>query len=417
MKRLKFLLPTLIFLSLIGLSSVTAQQEDVDFRFLNLLEDSVDVYRNESVSFFGIQAGAISAERTISPGDHTFAIYAENSDPAQSDPLATFTFTAEADTEALIIALEQGGQSTLTNHIFDASPLLVNRTRIELLNLSDAAPSVTITAQNNDTLFENVSSGEASSADAPSGNYQLSLTDSAGEVVSSNSLNASPGELETVILYGANRVQTYSLTRQLDQLGLLRFVHAGRVAPPVDVYLNGELAFFTISFTGWADYVALEPGNYTIDIYEAGTDTLLLSDALQLGITGPITAVLMGEHNPRLTFNQDNHQYIGANLSRVRFINAALDLLALEVTAEGEGSLIAALGYVLASRNRDIESGTRVMAFGETGGASFVTMPNFEFEPNHAYTFVALGNGLIDGSIQVLTMDWNWRQGSAPVSQ
>jgi len=415
MKRVHFLLAALIALSTFGIFPATAQEEDVTFRFLNLLDDTVDVYRNESVSFFGIQTEAISAQRTITAGDHSFAIYAQNGDPAQSDALATFTFAAESGDEALIIASEYDGQISLTSHIFDLSPVRVNRTRIELVNLSNASPSVTITAQNNDVLFEDLPAGEAASADVPSGNYQLNLTDNAGEIISTNTLNASPGELETVVLFGANRMQTYSLTRQLDFMGLLRFVHAGRVAPPVDVYVNGELTFPTISYTGWGDYVPLEPGDYTIEIYEAGTNTLLLSDNLQLGITGPITAVIMGERNPRLTFNQDNHQLIGADSARVRFINAALDLLALEVAVEGEDSLVSALDYVLASRNRDIPSGARTLNFGESGSTTFVTLPNFTFQPNHSYTFVALGNGLIDGSIQVLALDWNWREGTAPI--
>jgi hypothetical protein len=158
----------------------------------------------------------------------------------------------------------------------------------------------------------------------------------------------------------------------------------------------------------------LPRGDYRIDIYEAGDDpemdNPLLSDNLQLGISAPITAVLLGESNPRLVYNQDNHQFIGDNQSRVRFVNAALDLLALEVDVEGGEPLLAALEYVLASRNRDIDSGTRTMIFREAGSTSHTTLFNFEFVPNHYYTFVVVGNGFVDGSVQVMVLDWNWRQ-------
>ena len=300
------------------LPETTAPQEEGDiFRFLNLIDGtstSVDVYRDDNIAFFGIAPQDVSAERIIQPGEHSFEIYAQNDDPATTTPLATLSLTADAGTETLVIAWVQDGKIALTNHLSDNQPLATSRTRVELLHLSDSAPNITIAAQNGDILFENTQKGETTRADAPVGTYQLSLSDETDETLTSSTLNASPGELETVFLFGINRMRIFSLTRQLDQHALLRFV------------------------------------------------------------------------------------------------NAALDLLSLDVNVEDGDTLIAGLAYVLASRNRNIESGTRTLIFSEAGSVSYTSLHNFEFAPNHYYTFVVVGNGLVDGSVQVLVLDWNWRQ-------
>ena len=118
----------------------------------------------------------------------------------------------------------------------------------------------------------------------------------------------------------------------------------------------------------------------------------------------------LGEGSLRLLTYQDDHQLIPENQARLRVINAAVNLPQLTVRDDSSTPLVGGLEYVLGSRNQNIDAGFRTLVFRETSGLDYVTLTDFEFQPNHFYTFIVIGNALIDGSIEVLPLDWNWQQ-------
>jgi Domain of unknown function (DUF4397) len=407
----KLLTLIVILTALLPQTFAAAQDENasISFRFVNLTPNPIDLYRGGSVVFFGNETAAISAERVLpEAGEQTFEVFALNT---TSDPLADLSVELTAGQNFLLIASQQGQTVQLSILEYDQQAIEVNRSRLEVLHLAETPLPVSIVGQNNDTLIENAQPAEVIRADVPAGNYQITILDPDNQELSARALNAPTGSLVTMIVYGSDSLRVLEIKQSLPQLGAFRFVHAMRLTGAVDVYFGDELVFSDIAYQDSTDYALLEPNTYLVRLFPAGelSDQPLWEGEVVLATNAPLTGVAFGENNLRLLTHVDNHLQIPRDESRIRFVNAALNMPLLTVRDDADEIIVADVEYALGSRNIVQAAETRSLIFAESGFADYVTLSDFNFQANHSYTFVIAGNALIDGNLEVLVLDWTWK--------
>jgi hypothetical protein len=417
MLRQSLILWSIIFLVISPIPHVSHAQTtdgDVTFRFVNLTGSPVDLYRNGNIAFFGNNTGQPSAERVIEAGSQTFQIYAENKVPTAAEPLAELSIEPAAQSEFLLIASQREGQISLQTLEYSRDPIRPQFARLEILHLAESLPDFTLIGQNQDVLVEKAAQGAITRVDIPAGNYQAVFRDAANSTadLAARAIITRAGQLHTILVYGTEDVRVLQIDHPLEGLAEFRFVHAMRLTGAVDVYFDLVLMFSGIKFQEATDYILTEPGTYTIGIYQKGTlpniDLPLWSGEVQLSSTSPLTGVASGENNLRMITHLDDHLLIPAEKGRIRFINAALNLLSLTVQDDQGDFIVREVEYVLGSRHRNIDAGERSLIFRETEGDTYATLSAFPLEANHYYTFVVVGNALIEGNVTVIVLDWTW---------
>ncbi len=109
----------------------------------------------------------------------------------------------------------------------------------------------------------------------------------------------------------------------------LRVVHAAPYAGTVDVYANGELFASGLSFGKSTDFKVVEPGDYTITLNPAGTDTVAQTVTIKLsGETtrqaNTYTAVAYGGTTstpPQVSLVESNLEPVDSRTARVAIFN------------------------------------------------------------------------------------------------
>jgi len=418
MKYVSFLL--IVVFSVLFARPLAAYQAEGSpvFQFINLLQgqDGVDLYRNDGVAYFDVPLASVTTERAvIESGTQTFALYPRNAVPGAVEPLATLDLDFVAGQRVLLIATELEGAVVILPHVYDYRSVASNRARIELVHLADTLPALAAQGQNGDTLIAAAAKGEATRADVPGGVYQMNLLEAeSGASRLSTAVNAVAGNLITLLVYGEQNPRVLIFEQIIPQDGLMRFVHAGRVVPALDVYFDDELVFGGLEYTDSTAYTRFEPGSYSVSVYRMGeqpgsSTPLLAPQTLSLSSTAPLTAVLMGESGLRLLTYQDDHQMIAADRARARFIHAAWNMRLLTVLGANNATLADGVDYVLATRNQNVPAGVQTLTFKETNAEVYAMLQDFEFAANHSYTFVMVGNVLVPDSVEVLVLDWNWQ--------
>ncbi len=414
---MRTLLAFMLILALMPATLIAQDDSTLTYRFVNLTENAIDLYGAEDVILFDVPSGNASAQRRLEAGGEVaFAVYARNDTPDEATPLLTQTLTLQDATDGLVILSGAGEALRLTAHVYDTAPVAAQRARVEVLHLAETGP-LALVGQNNDMLIEATGPDDVVRADVPAGSYQYTLRDDDDNDLNAGTLDARPGRLTTLIVYGtADDLNAFSLAQDLPQQAAFRLVHAGRIAPDVDVYFDDVLLFSNVAYQDASDYTALDPGTYTVGVYDVGdlpgSDTPIWSGAVELTANAPRTGVIMGEASLRLITYLDDHQLIPAERSRLRVINAALNLPLLTVRVDGQNTpLVGGLEYALGSGNQNLEPGPLALTFRETEGIDLLQR-DFSLLPNHYYTLVTVGNALVADEFSVLVLEWTWQTGS-----
>lgn len=414
MRTLRVLLLLTLFLLAVPRPGRAQEATNSPYQFLNLMAEPLDLYLDGEAVFFGVEPTVFARERVLTDtGAYPFAIYAENADRTTTDAFAELAVELSAGTPFLLVAYMQAdGTPALMQINRDLAPIGANLGRLQAVNLSQF-DALTVTGQNADVLVEALPAGEILSQDISAGNYQVTLTEAAGEQVGATGTNLQPGTLTVLIMYGDAR--TIQFSEALEQKALFRFVHGGRVSPALDVYMNDVLTFENIAFQGVTDYALVEAGTYPVALYEAGADPAssapLWSGNVILSTSLPQTGVALGETNFRLLTYADDLLQLPLDTVRVRVINAALNMPLMTVTDATESVLVGGLEYALGSQNLARPVGEDTFTFRETDAAFTISLDNFALEPHTSYTFVVVGNALIEDGVTILTLPWRWDQG------
>jgi hypothetical protein len=385
------------------------------YEFINLTGSPLDFYRDGGAVFFNNAGVSRSAERVINdPQTTLFSVYAANSDPTQAEPVADLSLELiGGETLALIAVTDAQGAIQLVRHQYDLNALGPNRARLEVLHLSPALPALNAIGQNGDPLLTDITPGAASFADVPAGTYQMGFKPAqtpTGDDAYTTTLNLAVGQVHSLIFYGGEQAAAFEVIHAVEQLAALRVVHAGRVLPAVDIYLGQTALFLELAYLDASDYITLPSGEYQVKVVAGGASVngaAIWEGPLTLASNAPLTAVLFGENQARLSVYQDDHLQMPPNQARVRFINAAFNLPLLTVSGQSE-PLADGLEYALGSRNLAVEAGQYSYGFAETQGDLYATLADITIQANHHYTYVVAGNPIINNTVEVIALEWYW---------
>ncbi len=398
--------------------------EDVTYRFANLTETTgFDLYRNDRNAFFAIEGGQVSAERVINSADtQVFRLYPQNASIDNTPALAEITLTLAPNSYFVLIARQDGDKVILESYNRDVSNTLTHRARLQVIHVAQDVSDVAVMGQNEDLLFSRAGFAAPVQADIPSGNYQLSIVNPSDttQVLAKVSVQANGGSNHTLLIYGSvENVRAQSFSSQLSQKGLIRFVHAAPRTSAVDIYLNEERIFSEIYYKEATDYIELElnsggePTGYELTVYPAGADPTSILPILQTVVTLSARFAVTGmlEQTEKLRFipHADDLQQISINKARTRFINATFNLPLLTVADQNGNAIIEPIEYPNSSSHRSISAGFRTLIFRETQGENVFLLQNFNFEFNHSYTFILLGDASRANSTEILILEWSWR--------
>lgn len=115
----------------------------------------------------------------------------------------------------------------------------------------------------------------------------------------------------------------------------VKVVHASPDAPPVDITVNGAVAFANLPFQSGTVYAPLAPDTYNVGVNVAGTSTTVFSTPLTVAADTNYSVVAVGRVGTTGEFGVlplvDNNTLI-ADRARIRFVHASPNAPAVDIT-------------------------------------------------------------------------------------
>jgi hypothetical protein len=379
------------------------------FRFMNLVEveegveaPNYDVYVNkeEVPTYYDVRFGEATYEVVVAPGQYVFDMFITGANPEADTPVTSITIDIAEDQSLFLIAT--GTPDAVQINVFsdDVTPVPVNTARLQVINLSSAIPDFGVVSQNNITLLDQVPFGSMVTTNVPGGAYQVSLVDAEnpGTQVGRGEVVAQSGSLATMVVYGASNQRWTFFSEPIEQIAVLRFVHASPTAPIIDVYFNGDLILNNIGYGEFTDYLTLPAGNYVLDVYpdgvtpESGVDPVWRDNLNITDNAVAFTMVAAGTDNLRVNVYADNLEIIPIDQARIRFIHAAINVPELVVVNAANDEVFANLLFGQGSDNFNVNANTRTFTFNLPSSGSIYRIESLPLVPGGYYSFVLIGD-------------------------
>ena len=178
------------------------------------------------------------------------------------------------------------------------------------------------------------------------------------------------------------------------------FFHAAPNTPPVDIVINDEVKFGSISFNGKTEFEFVDAGEYTISINEAGTGNVIL---------GPVKASLKQgrDHILFITGFVDKEPELDAKLlvkktrpAYFRFYHTAPDVDNVSVILNGNTYWQSGVDYGKPTKYEKINFGS--LEFIIKQGEEVIVGPiKVDFKPGKTYTIVLVGTSAGSGGTKL----------------
>jgi hypothetical protein len=191
----------------------------------------------------------------------------------------------------------------------------------------------------------------------------------------------------------------------------LRVAHLSTDAPPVDVWVNGQVVLSGVPYKAVSDYLSLDSGEYRIQVTPAGATQPVVIDAtlaLEAGRNYTVAAVgfLSSDSNASTSLMpfvllDDRSTRSGA---RIRFVHTSADTGAVDVAVSGGPILFDNMTYQKASLYGEVPGGTYDLEVRPAGSnAVALAIPGFEVADGTTYTVFAVGRSF-DGTLEPLAV-------------
>lgn len=173
----------------------------------------------------------------------------------------------------------------------------------------------------------------------------------------------------------------------------VRVLHASPNTQVIDVYINGQNILQNITFKGFSNYLSLPQGQYRIDIYSAGSETVpLLSTILPVKSQYVYTAVTSGEAGKLQLLPFLDSTYVPYNEAHIRFAHLSPDTPAVDVALKDGSVLLSNISFKQISNYLQVSPGKGDLEILVTGTKHIVlSLPDIIIEANKAYTIYAIG--------------------------
>jgi hypothetical protein len=170
-------------------------------------------------------------------------------------------------------------------------------------------------------------------------------------------------------------------------------LHSSPDAPPLDIYINDQLIFKNINYKEISNYIKIPPGEYKIEMYQAGTkDKAVVNNIFKFNIGNIFTIAAINEFKKVSLIAIPDQRITPVNETALKFVNLSPDSRALDIAVKG-GDVIfpnVSLGQItnilnLTPMNIDLE----VRIAGSKTKLHEIT--NLYLEPNKSYTLFLVG--------------------------
>ncbi|HIW48577.1 MAG TPA: DUF4397 domain-containing protein [Firmicutes bacterium] len=195
--------------------------------------------------------------------------------------------------------------------------------------------------------------------------------------------------------------QSEPLPMPEDSLAFIRLFHALASDPEiiVDVYINGRLVAERLRYESFTHYLPARPGNYTITLYESGSDAAgekLLEVSFPLQAEEVVTAAIVGSPDePGIQVISDFEQDTEDDMAAMRFMNLSDTDTPVSIYVD-QKPVVYDLAYGEITTFLPFAPGRHTMTVQDsTTGQTLVTHPALTLKQDNFYT--VYGVGRIDG--------------------
>ncbi|MCQ6277809.1 DUF4397 domain-containing protein [Bacillus sp. EB600] len=173
----------------------------------------------------------------------------------------------------------------------------------------------------------------------------------------------------------------------------IRFLHAVYDAHKVDLYVNNKPFASNVPFQKVSDYVSLQPGQYSIEIFssEEPAKRLLNNNMLiEAGKIYTIAAVGLLEKVNLLTV--ENRPSVPLGESKMRFLHLATDTPSLDLAVKDRDVVFPNISFQQATDYLGLTPMTVDLELRTAGRKEVILpMPKLQFKANETYTVVLFG--------------------------
>mgnify|MGYP001029446446 FL=1 len=184
----------------------------------------------------------------------------------------------------------------------------------------------------------------------------------------------------------------------------VRIFNASPDAPPVDIYVNGGLAFKNLSFKEFSEYVQLPMGEYKMEVFPAGQKgSPTLTQNVQVPEKEVVTIAAVGnfEDIQLVSYIEGNADDLSVNESRVRIIHLSPDAPGVDMLIDGR-LIFEDIGFMDATDYAQIPSGAYNVTINIADTNDTVLALKAELKSQKVYTIYIVGNPPNLSSIQSL---------------
>lgn len=175
---------------------------------------------------------------------------------------------------------------------------------------------------------------------------------------------------------------------------LVRVFHATPEAPPVDIYVDGNLTFEGLAFMSLTQYVPLEKGEYDIDVYVAGTtENPVISQVLKIDDSDIYTVAATGNLDDLslIVIEDSISQQPFDMYSFFRVIHLSPDAPAVDVLVNDK-TTFEDIEFREGSMYQGVSPGQYRVEIVLNSDGTIVLPLKVTLKPNRIYTLYAVGN-------------------------
>lgn len=285
--------------AVLGMGNLMAQTTDAGLvRFVHVIPgvSAVDVYTDGQLTVKDLSYGEATGYIQVATGAHNITV---------TFPGVTTVLWQQqidiADAPLTLIA-SSIDPFQFAPYADEFAPLEISRTRFQVVHAISNGPAVDFYA-NGQLIGPGLQPGDfLASIDVNTGVYEFAAT-VAGESLDNTLIGPALAGLvgstsQMFVVYGTpNRPNLLILNAVVpsnDNSALVRVTHAVAGAPEVDVYIDENLVVPALAFGEFTQHLPVAPGDYVVELRQAGTNNSLLQSILTLEANRALTVAAMG---------------------------------------------------------------------------------------------------------------------------
>jgi len=184
------------------------------------------------------------------------------------------------------------------------------------------------------------------------------------------------------------------LDARIPELSYIRFFHASPDAPAIDIYINQRLVAKKLKYKSFTPYLGLILGNYTVEIYAAGTYTNpVIKSNINIPPKSIFTAAAINElANIQLYVIPDPALPPLSNMARLRFIHLSPNAPSVDFTLPNGMDVFPDVSYKEITSYKSFVNGRYTFQLRLAGTDTIVLhVPNILLRPARNLTAYAVG--------------------------